>query len=652
MAFLQKLIFWSYCALFAIVPLIFLPWTSELFEFNKIIVTLIIAVIIVSAWAVRCILEKKFIFRRTPLDIFLVLHLFVLLISTIFSIDPISSIYGYYGRWNGGLISIIAYTLLYWAFVSNISKKQAQSILYTAVFTASLVAIYGILEHFGIDEHVWVQDVKNRVFSTIGQPNWLAAYLIPLLFTPIAFTLTSKNKNVRLLHISMWTILFLCLIYTKSRSGIIAFTISFIVFSFLYFWKNKLSDKISIKYLLLFAGVAFTLTLLIKNPVRDFALSKFGITSQAEKITGPALEQGGTESGSIRKIVWTGAIRAWQESTKTILIGHGPETFAPAYYKYRPIEHNQTSEWELLYNKAHNEFLNYLTTTGLVGLISYLSLLTSMFIVLLKYSLKNENRQLKIALLSGWISIPMTNFLGFSVVPVQLLMFLLPAFAVTLSLEDIKHSPSKIKLSTVQIIGIVLILLPSTYILISIARYWLADIYFAKASKYESAFSSSQDPQSIADGFATINKAYDLNSNESSIASELGSLSGYMALLTKELDATTSAELEQLAFSASSRAISLSPYHPSNYKSHSRTLILLSAVDEKYLDQADQALQTAQLLSPTDPRIYFNRAVIAKYQGNTPKAKQLLESSLELKPDFGEAQAQLDQLASPSAKNK
>ncbi len=652
MAFLQKIIFWSYSALFAIVPLIFLPWTSELFEFNKIIVTLIIAVIIVSTWATRCILEKKLIFRRTPLDIFLVLHLVVLLISTLFSIDPISSIYGYYGRWNGGLISIIAYTLLYWAFVSNISKKQAQAILYTTVFTATLVAIYGVLEHFGIDEHIWVQDVKNRVFSTIGQPNWLAAYLVPLLFTPIAFTLTSKNKNIQLLHISMWFILFLCLIYTKSRSGIIAFAVSFMVFSFLYFWKNKLSDKLSTKYLLLFVGVAFALTILVKNPIRDFVFSKFGITSQSEKISGPALEQGGTESGSIRKIVWTGAIRAWRESGKTILIGHGPETFAAAYYKYRPMEHNQTSEWELLYNKAHNEFLNYLTTTGTIGFLSYITLLISMFILLTKYSFKTENSQLNIALLSGWLSIPMTNFLGFSVVPVQLLMFLLPAFAIVLTNTEQKNSPTKTKLSTAQIISIVLILLPSAYCLFSIARYWLADIYFAKASKYESSFSSSQDPQSIADGFAAINKAYDLNSNEPSIASELGSLSGYMALLTKELDATTSAELEQLAFSASSRAISLSPYHPSNYKSHSRTLILLSAVDEKYLDQADQALQTAQLLSPTDPRIYFNRAVIAKYQGNVAKTKQLLESSLNLKPDFGEAQVQLDQLASPSAKNK
>jgi len=90
------------------------------------------------------------------------------------------------------------------------------------------------------------------------------------------------------------------------------------------------------------------------------------------------LESGGTESGTIRKIVWTGALRIWQANPKNFLIGTGPETFAQAYYQYRPLEHNQTSEWELLYNKAHNEFLNYLVTTGILGLGSYIVLLISM----------------------------------------------------------------------------------------------------------------------------------------------------------------------------------------------------------------------------------------------------------------------------------
>ena len=39
-----------------------------------------------------------------------------------------------------------------------------------------------------------------------------------------------------------------------------------------------------------------------------------------------------------------------------------------------------TSEWDYLYNKAHNEYLNYLTTTGIVGLGTHLLLLAGFLI--------------------------------------------------------------------------------------------------------------------------------------------------------------------------------------------------------------------------------------------------------------------------------
>ena len=173
------------------------------------------------------------------------------------------------------------------------------------------------------------------------------------------------------------------------------------------------------------------LTITIPNPVRDLVLKTKDQRPTASQ--GTALETGGTESGSIRKIVWTGALRIWQANPKNFLIGTGPETFAESYYQFRPIEHNQTSEWELLYNKAHNEFLNYLATTGLLGLLSYLLLLIIQFSVFIKKSPNIEYRTLNIALLAGWLTISITNFWGFSVVIMQLFLFLFPAIAITLN---------------------------------------------------------------------------------------------------------------------------------------------------------------------------------------------------------------------------
>ena len=103
-------------------------------------------------------------------------------------------------------------------------------------------------------------------------------------------------------------------------------------------------------------------------------------------------EVGGSSSGKIRLFVWEGAIAAWKQH---VFFGTGVETFAFAYYKYKPIGHNLTSEWDYLYNKAHNEYLNYLTTTGAFGLGSYF-LVISIFLFLVLKQLKTTDQKSKL----------------------------------------------------------------------------------------------------------------------------------------------------------------------------------------------------------------------------------------------------------------
>ncbi|KKU17554.1 MAG: hypothetical protein UX28_C0009G0001 [Candidatus Pacebacteria bacterium GW2011_GWA1_46_10] len=450
MSWPKRLISSFYFLLFIFVPLVWLSNTSELFEFNKLILTYVLTTLIVGTWAIRCILEKKFIFKHTLLDWPILIFLITQSLSLLFSIDPHVSWFGYYSRWNGGLLSLLSYSLLYWAFVSNMDSKSALRAVHCALWSAAVVAIYGSLEHFGVsvscllttgsfNVSCWVQDVQTRIFATLGQPNWLAAYIVALIFVPLSYLTPFRSPSPKLgegLGVRYWTnlgifiSLFLTLLFTKSRSGLLAFGISSIVFWCLSLGKLEIR---SIRNFIILNSLFLILVLLVPNPIRDLVLPS---TQPLAPSTGPALESGGTESGTIRKIVWTGALRIWQANPKNFLIGTGPETFAQAYYQYRPLEHNQTSEWELLYNKAHNEFLNYLATTGILGLGSYIVLLIAMARVF-----QISNFKFQIALFAGWASIIVTNFWGFSVVIMQLLLFLLPATAIVI--EDGEQSPER-----------------------------------------------------------------------------------------------------------------------------------------------------------------------------------------------------------------
>ncbi|MBP7832915.1 MAG: hypothetical protein KA035_04060, partial [Candidatus Levybacteria bacterium] len=62
-------------------------------------------------------------FKRTPLDIPIALFLLSQILSTTFSMDPYVSFWGYYTRFNGGLLSLISYIFLYYAFAANLTEK-------------------------------------------------------------------------------------------------------------------------------------------------------------------------------------------------------------------------------------------------------------------------------------------------------------------------------------------------------------------------------------------------------------------------------------------------------------------------------------------------------------------------------------------------
>lgn len=631
-----------YCLLFILVPLVFLPSTSELFEFNKIILTYLFAILIGFAWIGRMISEKRWIFKHTILDIPLIAFLVIQLISLLFSIDLHASWYGYYSRWNGGLLSLISYSFLYWAFVANVEKKEAQLVLKFLVWGSIPISIWATMEHFGFSPSClitrgtfgvdcWVQDVQTRVFATLGQPNWLAAYLLALIWLPIAFAgkIKAKISSLQLMYWLAFILILAVLLFTRSRSGILAFAVSSGVYWGIQAFKEK--GKL-LKDITAFAACGLILATLIPNPVSDLIFKKAAPVS-----AGPALETGGTESGSIRKIVWTGAIRIWQGSTKNFLIGTGPETFAESYYQYRPIEHNQTSEWELLYNKAHNEFLNFLSTTGLLGLASYLILL----VVMIKVLGKDLTDTTKLALLAGWISIPITNFWGFSVVIVQLEMFLLPAIAIALSKSEEKSQPSS---SSGQTYAILITAAVALWLMWLTGRYWMADIDYAKGQNAIKGFQVTSEGTYLLSAYQNYTKAFSLNSGEPAISSELSVAAAYLANSLRETDATSAAQLAQIAVAASDKAIATSPHHPNYYKSRARTMILLSDLDHRYLQLAAEAMIKAGDISPTDPRIPFNLGVIYNYMEATPSAIEEFQKSLDLKPDFGDPKAQLELL--------
>lgn len=627
----QKIIYWTFAAVLFLVPLVLWPFSSEVFEFNKIVVTYGLTSIILFAWLSKMVIGKKIIFSRTLLDLPLLLFIGTQTISTFLSIDFYTSLFGYYSRFNGGLISTICYSLLYWAYVSNIGSKETKRLLNVFFGSAVLVCFYAVLEHFGIDKNIWVQDVQSRVFSTLGQPNWLAAWVVALLPLSIALSFERKTKDPYFwAYLLISILLFWTLIFTKSRSGFLAFLTATGVFWLgqIYVHRSKLGFLLKRFFVFnllflsicLISGTQWTPSL--------YAYLNHPETKTVKAEPGTSLETGGTESGIIRKIVWKGAYDVFKNFP---VVGTGVETFAYSYYLFRPIEHNITSEWDYIYNKAHNEFLNMAANTGMLGLGSYLLLIVSIVYLLIKTN--SENKSINTALLAGFVSLSVSNFFGFSVVPTQLQFFLFPAFAVTYfanhKKERISENTEGWQTMTTFALGAMCVV--SLYL---ISTYWYADILYAEGKAENSATRPDLALPNLAE-------AYNLQPYQAIYLSEISASYATLAMAySEDKQSTEAGKYVALAEGSIQKSVNMAPSNINIRRQQFGVLVRLATVDENYLVNARNSLVETIKMAPNDPKLYFNLGVADANLGQSEFALKDFEKSIELKPNYADARLQ------------
>jgi len=686
----ERLIKLGFYALFILTPLVFVGDTSELFEFNKMWFVFGIAIFIGATWITKMIFEKKISISRTILDIPLGIFLLSQLISTIFSLDQHVSFWGYYSRFNGGFLSLLTYIFLYYAFLSNTYVRDWIRMIYAGVISGIFVALWGLPSHFGYDPTCYVFrgtfDVscwtdafqpKVRIFSTLGQPDWLSAHLAVLIPIAISFAFIPIKRFKKypfvtpLFFIAVTLLFYVDLIFTGSRSGYIAVICGIILFILGYIFLNKDSFTSNVKtsmqkHWILSSIIASCLliTFLIGQPIGQ--LNKFTLPGIVQTLsqkhapvkTTPQAKQpaavgelGGTDSGKIRLFVWDGAIKAWGHN---VLFGTGVETFAYAYYLYRPAGHNLTSEWDYLYNKAHNEYLNYLTTTGLVGFGSYLVIIGVFLSFCLRQlgkkqkinnlgvekSKKNVDETTKVSpllilgLLSGYITILITNFFGFSVVTINFFFFLIPAFIFALQSTGIRPYILSFEKNHVankrgfQYSLTAVTILLALFMLSKLVSYWNADKTYAYGMNLDHA-GYWQNANSY------LRSAVVTRPTEPVFQDELSINDAVMALgFTQQKDSTKSAQFTQEALTLSDMVTKNHPNNVVYWKTRVRIFYTLAQIDTRYLPYALQAIQKASMLAPTDAKVWYNLGLLLGQTGDTNQAISVLQKTIAMKNNY------------------
>ncbi|MBN1162870.1 O-antigen ligase family protein [Patescibacteria group bacterium] len=364
---LRRIYLYIYSMLLFFSPLVYVNNTNELYEFPKMFFVYVLGAIVAAIF----VIERLFSGREIKRPNYIVLLILLTAgISTLFSSHSYTSLWGYYTRFNSGLVSLITYVGLYFVAINVFEPKDYRLLFRFVAFSTLMVSVYGIAQNFiGV----------VRVYSTIGQPNWLAQYLVMVL--PILVYEYLGGKKRMNLWLFTYLMSYLCLWFTYSLSGLIGFAVSSLVLVVLFY---KDLDKEKINRLAMLGVITVAVSLLFPGIFKDKLIDINQDVSKLRFSFVPhvyALGDGNkvSDPGYIRFGLWRGSLDVIRSSFKVFSIGSGLGTFPYVFQDYRPLSLNYSSEWDFVFNKPHNYYLELWIETGIVGLLAYLIFLFGLF---------------------------------------------------------------------------------------------------------------------------------------------------------------------------------------------------------------------------------------------------------------------------------
>ncbi|MBI2470451.1 MAG: tetratricopeptide repeat protein [Planctomycetes bacterium] len=575
------------------VPLFFDIRLYSVFDLSKVTALYLLTIAILVVWSIALVLKTPALrlgLIHTAIDIPILAYLFIFIISSITSINPIMSLFGTYKRFEG-LMATLCYILIFYATVNFVTtKKRLYLSIIAIVAGVTISSIYGIAQHLGFDIFKWSSFEARRVFSTFGNPVFFSAYLVMILPLAIVLFLSDVYHNVKSLSKRtskiFWIFCIVSLIIyttfwlTNTRACFVALFGGLIPFLFLSFKK-----QLATKYKIIPLVVCFILIGIFFNTKHDTSIIKH--FTKEIKITGTSdasPEKQVFDTIEIRERPWIAnkfsvhgstLSRIFQYLAAVMIIrdyplfGIGPDTIGIVYQnnlnKVFSIKETEKGFWWPRQDRIHNDILDTAVTRGIFGLGTYIWLLTAFGIYIgKKYKrLNNQNKLLVLGLLAGIICYLIQNEFSFGNTPIVTLFWAMMGLCISiikinenekeniLRIEDkglkikgagncekvINAQPSNLPRSHFEIFYIRLIcaitLIALGFVTIFVLRFHRADAYFEygrRIMEYE-----KENLPAITDkGLFFMKHAICLNPYETFYRDELCRTYIQMALKTKD----------------------------------------------------------------------------------------------------------------------
>lgn len=430
-----------------LLPWICTPFTYEFYEITKNTVLIISVILLVTLWAIKASLKKQISLVKTPFDLPILIFLASQIISTVFSIYKQTSIWGYYSRFTGGLISTVTLVLLYYFVVNNINKKEyVNRLVKISTISITLLALFVILKSFNVfnpmfeklaSSHASLSFLTSAIFTPVGTPNALP-YLFVLALPILLFFIFGDEEDKALQQIFSITGACICLFAIGITSMASSFDLASVAVWVLVFGvivgvlilKFPLSNNTFLQLLPVVLVAIFSLIFAFRPQVRDL------ISKNINYARYPEVPFNTTWA------VITGTYRA--HKVGGFLVGTGPDTYAYDFPRFRPIEQNLEVNWHQNYTRSSSQVYGLLVESGIIGFLSFAFLIFMAISFIIRKGFKKEIGSMNVILLGSGLSIVVISLSSFVIFfPIVILFYFWLLLGLIVSLYFVDNPRSK-----------------------------------------------------------------------------------------------------------------------------------------------------------------------------------------------------------------
>ncbi len=406
--------------------------------------------------------KKNYLFLATV--IFFVINI----LANLNSVDPYRSFWGNAERMEG-LWSLFFY-LSYFFLLLTLFQFNPQSkkiIFYSILIVTTLISLIEIQQAF--------IEKQERPSATLGNATYVGFLNLLTIFLILYFYFETKNYE-KIFFLPLIVINLISLIGSETRGSILGLLVGFLIFLFFYFLFSKIDLR---KKILIFLLILFFLTSFYFFLKTDIASKIPGIKRLHETLFNPSFFMP-------RFIAWQIFFDAFKERP---ILGWGQETMSIAFFSHFKID--LFNYEKAIFDRPHNKFVEILSTTGILGFVSWLFI----FIAFIYYLFQNNNLNnlQRFSLLGFIVAYFIQIFTLFDIQASYLLLFFGLALVTPKIENKLEEKDRFIRPYLILIGGIVLI-----FIIIHLQHFYIVKkiIYYLKIN----------DPQIAGEGFIKLSE--------------------------------------------------------------------------------------------------------------------------------------------------